>query len=518
MRQAVLSDLRIPAVTSLTICLLFSLVACADSPTGKTLERSLAADPRLQDDPNLHAAGSRDVSSVQQASHETPKQASVTLPKDFPVEIPRYPDAVLQEVQVPEAGSTAEKETLTRWLSSKPIDALGSFYQRQFQSNSWQLIERSSDHRGSVFIVRYKDLQVRLSLRPVTETESSVKTVKNSESAAPSNAAGKEESVSAERKTAPTQTGDPVELKTMTELLIRYVRDPAGETDAVASDVDRLMPKPGDAEFVGPARPDNLATAPSLSTGGARDVDPDRSSSTHTSGEIPFSDLATIPPALQPWVTDVAKLGILRPGTPKAKANSTNKKSLFEPNKPISRREYARWLVAANNRLHDTQTANQIRLGVATAKPAFQDVARTDPDFPAIQGLAEAGILASPLSGDATTVLFRPDAPLTREQLILSKVPLDTRQGLPKATLEAVQQTWGFQDAARIDPKAMRAVLADFQIGDRANIRRVFGYTTLFQPQKPVTRAEAAAALWYFGTDGEGRSAREILQLENVSN
>jgi hypothetical protein len=85
---------------------------------------------------------------------------------------------------------------------------------------------------------------------------------------------------------------------------------------------------------------------------------------------------------------------------------------------------------------------------------------------------------------------------------------------LPSANLDAVKQTWGFQDVAKIDPKALRAVLADFQNGEQSNIRRVFGYTTIFQPKKPVTRAEAAAALWYFGTQGEGISAPEALKLK----
>jgi hypothetical protein len=152
-------------------------------------------------------------------------------------------------------------------------------------------------------------------------------------------------------------------------------------------------------------------------------------------------------------------------------------------------------------------------LASANAQPAFSDVPKTDPDFSVIQGLAESGLFPSLLSGDSTQVLFRPDAPLTREQLLMSKVPLDTRQALPTASVSAVSQTWGFQDAAKIDPKALRAILADFQNGEQSNIRRVYGYTTLFQPKKPVTRAEAAAALWYFGTQGEGISATEALKL-----
>jgi len=61
-------------------------------------------------------------------------------------------------------------------------------------------------------------------------------------------------------------------------------------------------------------------------------------------------------------------------------------------------------------------------------------------------------------------------------------------------------------------------VLADFQNSDRSNIRRVFGYTTLFQPKKPVTRAEAAAALWYFGSSSEGLSAQDAIQLKSQQN
>ncbi|HEY9656401.1 MAG TPA: S-layer homology domain-containing protein, partial [Crinalium sp.] len=230
-----------------------------------------------------------------------------------------------------------------------------------------------------------------------------------------------------------------------------------------------------------------------------------------TDGAIAFSDLTKAPKQLQQYVSDLAQLGVLTPAS-SSKASQAKEKTLFEPNSVITRRDYVRWLVAANNRLYAAQPAKQIRLSTDAAQPAFQDVPRQDPDFPAIQGLAEAGLIPSPLTGDSTTVTFRPDAPLTREALILWKVPADTRQALPTASLDAIKQTWGFQDAARIDPKAMRAVLADFQNGDLANLRRAFGYTTLLQPKKAVTRAEAAAALWYFGFQGDGQSAQDALK------
>jgi hypothetical protein len=213
-------------------------------------------------------------------------------------------------------------------------------------------------------------------------------------------------------------------------------------------------------------------------------------------------------------IEDLAALGVLRldpSGAKSSEATSTQ----FEPNKAITRQEFARWLVAANNRIYANRPGQQIRLASETSQPAFQDVTRTNPDFQSIQALAEAGLISSPLSGDSTAVLFRPDTPLTRENLILWKVPLDTRQALPTASVDAVKQTWGFQDVAKIDPKALRAVAADFQNGEQGNIRRVFGYTTLFQPKKAVTRAEAAAAIWYFGSQSEGLSAKDAQQLKS---
>lgn len=249
--------------------------------------------------------------------------------------------------------------------------------------------------------------------------------------------------------------------------------------------------KPGDSGFVGPIPPTPAASTPNASG-------------------TAFSDLDRAPQELRSYVKDLAQLGVLTPQT----QTKSNDRSLFDPNKGITRRVYARWLVSANNRIYNSRPARQIRSGVETAQPAFKDVSAKDPDFPAIQGLAEAGLIPSSLSGNSGAVLFRPDAPLSREDLILWKIPVDTRQALPTTTIESVKQTWGFQDVDRIDPKALRAVYADYQNGDQANIRRAFGYTTLFQPKRPVTRAEAAAVLWYFGFQGDGISAQDALKGE----
>ncbi|MEL6881248.1 MAG: S-layer homology domain-containing protein, partial [Cyanobacteria bacterium J06607_10] len=182
----------------------------------------------------------------------------------------------------------------------------------------------------------------------------------------------------------------------------------------------------------------------------------------------------------------------------------------FRPNQAITRREYARWLLAVNNRFYLGERDRKIRPGVTSSQPVFSDVPVSDPDFADIQGLAEAGIIPSPLTGSSTNVTFRPNAPLTRKDMVLWKVPLDTRQALPAATVTDVQQVWGFQDAAKIEPRALQAVLADHQNGDFANFRRAYSYTTLFQPDKAATRAEAAAVLWRFGNPAEGITAQEL--------
>ncbi|MEY3866423.1 MAG: hypothetical protein RLZZ338_314 [Cyanobacteriota bacterium] len=222
-----------------------------------------------------------------------------------------------------------------------------------------------------------------------------------------------------------------------------------------------------------------------------------------------------IPPELRQAVTEVVQLGILKI---KSGGNLETVTSLPDPNKITTRRDYARWLMEANNKIYDSRAAKKIRLGVATSAPAFTDISPNDPDFPAIQGLAEAGIIPSGLSGDGKDVKFRPDDALTREQMLLWKVPLDTRQALPTANIDAVKEKWGFQDSSKIDTFASRALLADYNNGDLANVRRVYGFTTLFQPKKSVTRAEAVASLWYFGTQGDGLSVKDVLQPKTPTN
>lgn len=386
-----------------------------------------------------------------------PNEAVTELPADFPSEIPLYPDAQLQEVKplVDAAGNPDEQGHVTRWTTSDSSSLVQNFYRKQFQENKWQLVEQPKDEQKGSFETALDNLQLKVFIEPVGQ-----------------------------------------KLTDGANLVIKYRRN-EGETASA-------KPEKSPAAIVGGST-SATTTAPSPTP-------------TAQAKSGSFTDLNKAPAELRQSVEDLAALGVLTPENAAVKTKESASSDKFEPNKTITRREYARWLVAANNQIHANQPARKIRLGLETAEPAFSDVSRKDPDFAVIQGLAEAGIIASALSGDGTDVSFRPDAPLTREQLVLWKVPLDTRRSLPTASVEAVQQTWGFQDAAKIDPKALRAVQADFQNGELSNIRRSFGYTTLLQPTKPVTRAEAAAALWYFGFQGEGLSAKDLLQAKRQSN
>jgi hypothetical protein len=274
------------------------------------------------------------------------------------------------------------------------------------------------------------------------------------------------------------------------------VTDSAG-TDSATSDRPAITDTPGEqAAGDRPARRD--PTNPNSAA-------PDPGNSQNSGATIPGS--AQAPAALDPYVQDWQALGGL--------ALSDAERQSLQQSGVITRRIYARWLLAANNALYADQPGQQIRGAGQGSAPVFQDVPKGDRDFAAIQGLAEAGIIPSPLSGDSAAVQFQPDRPLTRETLLQWKVPLDYRQALAIATVDSIQKTWGFQDANKIAPAALRAILADHANGDLSNIRRAFGFTTLLQPQKPVTPAEAAAALWYFGTQGQGISVGDRLAAQD---
>ncbi|KAJ6294671.1 hypothetical protein OIU76_022704 [Salix suchowensis] len=71
---------------------------------------------------------------------------------------------------------------------------------------------------------------------------------------------------------------------------------------------------------------------------------------------------------------------------------------------------------------------------------------------------------------------------------------LDKRQ-LPEADKKMLYMLSGFRDIDKINPDAWPALVADLSAGDQGIISLAFGCTRLFQPDKPVTKAQAAVAL-----------------------
>ncbi|XP_022140921.1 uncharacterized protein LOC111011467 isoform X2 [Momordica charantia] len=176
-----------------------------------------------------------------------------------------------------------------------------------------------------------------------------------------------------------------------------------------------------------------------------------------------------------------------------------------EPSDLCTRREYARWLVSASSALSRNTTSKVYPAMYIenVTELAFDDITPEDPDFASIQGLAEAGLISSKLSRhdilssfdeDQGPFYFSPESPLSRQDLVSWKMALEKRQ-LPEADRKMLHQVSGFIDTDKIHPDACPALVADLSVGEHGIIALAFGYTRLFQPDKPVTKAQAAIAL-----------------------
>uniref|UniRef100_A0ACD5XI14 Uncharacterized protein n=1 Tax=Avena sativa TaxID=4498 RepID=A0ACD5XI14_AVESA len=170
-----------------------------------------------------------------------------------------------------------------------------------------------------------------------------------------------------------------------------------------------------------------------------------------------------------------------------------------------TRREYARWLVVASNSL-SRNTYSKVCPAMYienVSELAFDDVTTEDPDFPFIQGLAEAGLISSKLSRSDMNIsenvenshyFFSPESPLSRQDLVSWKMALDKRQ-LPEVDKNSLYKSCGYIDIDKIDAAAWPALAADLGAGDQSITALAFGFTRLFQPNKPVTKGQAALAL-----------------------
>lgn len=165
----------------------------------------------------------------------------------------------------------------------------------------------------------------------------------------------------------------------------------------------------------------------------------------------------------------------------------------FKPHEPVTRREFARWLVKANNKYFKDNPQQQIHLA-ETGDAKFADIKQDDPDFKYIQGMANAGFV---IGYDETH--FKPDKVLSREEMIAIKQGLD-QSGIPfkNQGLSMVETAWHFSDTNEISKKYADAVYNEY-MNKAKNISRVYGTLKALSPKKSVTRGEAAICLERIG-------------------
>uniref|UniRef100_A0A7N0U2L9 SLH domain-containing protein n=1 Tax=Kalanchoe fedtschenkoi TaxID=63787 RepID=A0A7N0U2L9_KALFE len=178
----------------------------------------------------------------------------------------------------------------------------------------------------------------------------------------------------------------------------------------------------------------------------------------------------------------------------------------IEAGELCTRREYARWLVKENTLLERNPRHRIIPCTPSAGFMimAFDDIPTEDPDFGAIQGLAEAGIehsklLANTLSDGVVDsskgqgIYFFPERPISRQDLISWRAHFeyDWVSGIE----ETSRPTVGYMDMKTISLDVSPALCLDMLAGDKSITRKVFGKTKRFEPKKPVTRAQAAVAL-----------------------
>lgn len=194
-----------------------------------------------------------------------------------------------------------------------------------------------------------------------------------------------------------------------------------------------------------------------------------------------FTDISGVYGETQ--ILQLAALGVLDTSNPE-----------FQPLRPVTRSEFVQWLVQTYNELHP----NPIRLPAITTAP-FPDVPATHSQAAYIQAARDAGFLVGFDDGR-----FQPDAPLTREQMIVLKTFMDSTardrgSRKPESLRNYLSRTRGFTDADRISEQYLWYIA--FDVGNGASFRnfeRVYGRTDLFRPQAPVTRAEAAVLISQF--------------------
>ncbi|KAL6909829.1 hypothetical protein ACP4OV_001488 [Aristida adscensionis] len=182
-----------------------------------------------------------------------------------------------------------------------------------------------------------------------------------------------------------------------------------------------------------------------------------------------------------------------------------------------TRREYARWFVKLCSRFERKRMLKIVpnKLTSGTVQIAFDDVNIDDPDFLYIQSLGESGIVPSKLSSESCkgNSLFLPDRPLSRFDLVNWKVLVEHSCAL-EIDQKMLSQSVHILDLSAL-PDVSPSMLIELMTGKSSIVSRVFGNTRRLQPHKPVTKAQAAAALTSGRMEEIIRDELNRLEVEN---
>jgi hypothetical protein len=196
-------------------------------------------------------------------------------------------------------------------------------------------------------------------------------------------------------------------------------------------------------------------------------------------------------------ILDLARLGVFE-----------RTSGAFEPTRPITRAEFVRWLVRANNAMRKEKDIRLAESDTAT----FSDVPPSHPDFKYIQGMANAGIV---IGYDETT--FKPDRSLSREELIAIKCGLDQGGVQYKSnSYSEIELVWHWSDARKVSRRYLDAMYSE-DFNSAKNVDRTFGAIKMLKPQQAVTRSEAAICMWRIGDGHESTTAAEALQTTGAT-
>jgi hypothetical protein len=209
-----------------------------------------------------------------------------------------------------------------------------------------------------------------------------------------------------------------------------------------------------------------------------------------------FVDLGDV--SQKSMIDDLTKLGIF----------DEIKDPAFGPYKFITRGEYVAWLYKAHNRMIPVE--RQIHMA-PQAVPYFRDLGPDHPCYKYAQALANAGYSVGYEDGT-----FRPDTPLTREEMIGMKVGVDCGKSYDPYRGQ-MAFVWKFSDSDKIDNRFTGYIHQDYYTSGTygTNIARAFGKVGTFHPKQVVLRCEAAGTIWQFGQfEHQGGSAARALNAQ----